>query len=526
MTTRNGALTMRALLVLILLLAHAASFLQQCGQWRTPRLSLAMLEQLQDLGAAARPQMQLPTASQRLWGSSGVGMGMGMGAVTRMRQRRRTTRLDMQPDPEYDDGDYDDDRPTLIADDDDDDDDDDLDLLSGDDDQDDDDSGLDFDDMTMSGIEGLENIDLDLLIDLDEEGNPINGSVATTMSWADRRQLKLAKLKERFAKSWEETYEDDPMRSESATVDVDVSAYIPFGKTFVLCGDISDATMLLNRQEAWMHHLQWVRRNSLTSIDQKKVHIDWEYTRLSKDSMGPVGQVLGIRGNSSEDVRELLQSEPLFANGGVSSWTMYEYTPVEHDNITCVMTDPFLFIGHHTSVKPIGGAELDAWLDYHTQTAGQVVSVGELISVDDACGKNGDARGTIIVFNAKTVKGAERYISNDPLVKSGAISMDPKNLSPINIQDTDGLHHFMARSFTEAREMNKVSDRHGTALRTLLQLLQSLYTHISFCLPHVFFRTPDTLHGSLRHFGVAGHAPQKIATPRGREREGAGAAQD
>jgi hypothetical protein len=346
--------------------------------------------------------------------------------------------------------------------------------------EDEEDLELDFG-ASGTGIESLAELELDDYGETDAESE--GGS---TMTWAERRQKKLEGGMKKTRKSWEEKYEDDPLRSESPTMDLDLTAYVPYDKFFVLTGEISSTDMLQKRQEAWTHHLQWVRRNTLSPFEEKSVHIEWDYTTLSKDSMGPTGQVLGIRGNSSADIERILESEPLRANGGIQKWRIFEYHPVVHDNATCIFKDPFIFIGKQKS-KPPKSLEQEQ-LDYHTHSNYRVASMGELTSVD----KKGAEDEFLIVFNSKTVKGAEKYIREDPLIKSGALALDPALVRPINIQDTDGLNHLMARSFTEARELNQVRGSSSAAVVVyfLIPTLTDLPLPFLYFSPKIHFMDP------------------------------------
>lgn len=61
--------------------------------------------------------------------------------------------------------------------------------------------------------------------------------------------------------------------------------------------------------------MQWVRRTVLKP--DNCVSIDSDYTRLSEDCMTPQGQVLVIRANRSQDVLDLVASEPLSVHKGI-----------------------------------------------------------------------------------------------------------------------------------------------------------------------------------------------------------------
>jgi hypothetical protein len=305
--------------------------------------------------------------------------------------------------------------------------------------------GEDEDDLDglISNIEGLSED-----LELDDAGEV--AAAANIMTWAEKRQKKLEGGMKTRRRTWEEKFEDDPLRSESPTTDLEVKPHIPYETLYILSGEVTSADMLLKRQEAWMQHLQWVRRNTLTSNQDKKVQIEWEYTTLSQDSIAPSGQVVAIWGNSTADVRELLETEPLSANGGINGWKLYEYSQVKQDEVMCAMKDPFLFIGNLHS-KPSDTLVAEQ-LEYHTKAGNKVVSMGTLNALE-----KGERDQFMIVFNSKTVKGAERYVHQDPLVKSGDVRVPSPAVSPFNVQDIDGLHHLMPRSFDEARELNQVS---------------------------------------------------------------------
>jgi hypothetical protein len=84
----------------------------------------------------------------------------------------------------------------------------------------------------------------------------------------------------------------------------------------------------------------------------------------------------------------------------------------------------------------------------------RAVMMGRLIPCE---GEKSTAKGTMILFNAKTNADAERYIGLDPLMKATSV-YDKKSIviSPVNAQDVDGLHHMMARTFGEKTVLDQV----------------------------------------------------------------------
>lgn len=126
-------------------------------------------------------------------------------------------------------------------------------------------------------------------------------------------------------------------------------------------------------------------------------------------------------------------------------------------------------------------------MDYH-ETADCVVQMGvlkKLKGTKTGLTKTGTRKGPeqeeaeedlyLILVNSATLKGANRYVQDDPLVKEGYLQMELKcsntepekgvgvgpsgsgpSVSPMNEQDVDGLHHLMARSFAEKAELDQI----------------------------------------------------------------------
>jgi len=283
-----------------------------------------------------------------------------------------------------------------------------------------------YDDTIDEEDDEEEEEDDDLLDDEDDvemsmdtaEKDDVN--VEGSASWTKRRAaLQKAAMKGPTRDMSEE--DDDPLRSNSPTIEFEITKE-PFTKDFLLYGEYETSEMLGRRQDVWMHHLQWVRRNTL--LPNVSARIDFEYTILSDDYMAPISQVIGIRANSSDSVIELLKTEPIAAVKGVKEWKVIEHTPIDNDNITQAIRNPHLFIGY--SKKDVN----DLYPSL-LQSQERVFKLGTLKS------KDGD--GILAVFNAPTLAEANRFIDKSSYSKA--------KISPINIQDINGLHHFMARSF-------------------------------------------------------------------------------
>lgn len=302
-------------------------------------------------------------------------------------------------------------------------------------------------------------------IDVDDEDDTSEGGAEKEGLWQERRLTKKEGLERktlalRSKLTWEEKYEDDPLRSDTPARDFEpeVDGY---QHTFVAVGDIISTTQ---RHHAWVHHMQWARRTALLpEVDAKVI---WEYTRLTQDCMSPAGQVLAIRANSSDVARSLLNSEPLQVTGGVRDWQLFEFHQFEHENTTCDLHDPRMFLGfdidnsgvhddsslvnrHHKYHLSGGNTETDH------PAAPRVVMMGRLLSCDD----KQPSRGSLVLFNAKTNADSERYISADPM--HGLFDKQKSTISVVNEQDVDGMNHLMARTFGEKTVLDQVTSRWG-----------------------------------------------------------------
>lgn len=269
------------------------------------------------------------------------------------------------------------------------------------------------------------------------------------VGWRSRREeVRMAGTpQKRSQRTWEEQFDDDPLRGDSPTRDFEKPPE-RFAERYVAVGWVDSAEQLRLRQQAWVHHMQWARRSAL--LPNASAGVMWEFTALTRDSMAPAGQILSIGANSSSHVMELLASEPLVAHGAVKRWRLFRYEPAEHDNLKWEMRIPYLFLGLGPSGKSMN-ATLDQQRLFHEGRSDgnsrRVASLGSLHEV------GGASAGALIVVNAVSGKDAERYLAEDPAVGGGVFS-EQASVSPVNQQDIDGLHHIMARTFSQKTSLD------------------------------------------------------------------------
>ena len=339
---------------------------------------------------------------------------------------------------------------------------------------------------------------------LTEDGEEIGGEVEEDDSDDDKEGLwqerRLSKKDDRERKamilrsklSWEQRYEDDPLKSDKLAkiLEPEVDNYL---HTFVALGNVAIED-LAQRQQAWVHHMQWARRSALVPDTAAKVM--WEYTRLAADCMGPTGQVLGLRANSSEIARNLLAVEPLFVTGAVREWQLFEFHQFLHENVSSnvALHDPKLSLGFFHQNSEEDEEKQERHRNYHLHggviTAGststpRVAMMGRLVPCDDehssssSNSSNKQRRGltgNLVLFNAKTNADAERYMTGDPM--SPLLDRAMSSISVVNEQDVDGLNHLMPRTFGEKTVLDQV---HFMDPEDLLELavddLAGLETH-------------------------------------------------
>jgi hypothetical protein len=90
-------------------------------------------------------------------------------------------------------------------------------------------------------------------------------------------------------KTWEERFDDDPLRADVPTKDFDKPPD-RFAKRYFLVS--KPFSSLERREELWIPHLQWARRSALALPNEKNTAaVISEFTLLSSDRMSPTAQV-------------------------------------------------------------------------------------------------------------------------------------------------------------------------------------------------------------------------------------------
>jgi uncharacterized protein YciI len=243
---------------------------------------------------------------------------------------------------------------------------------------------------------------------------------AVAVSWKARREelvKPVPSVRRGGRVTWEEQFDDDPLRGEAPTRDLE-RPIDPYSSRFVAIARITSAEQLRLRQEAWVHHMQWARRSAL--VPGLPATVAWEYTQLTQDSMAPTGQVLCVKANSSGEVLNLLESEPLAAHGGVSAWRLFEYWAADEEELAADLRQPYLFLGLAQS-KKLDDEVLAEQRTHHilqnSESEGRrVAELGRLREV------GGTATGALLLLSAVSNKDAQRYMGEDPVFKRGAFS--------------------------------------------------------------------------------------------------------
>ena len=195
--------------------------------------------------------------------------------------------------------------------------------------------------------------------------------------------------------------------------------------------------------------MQWVRRTTLIPSINSTIQVTAEYTRLNNDRMIPEGQIIILKANTSNEVIELLKTEPLSIHKAINSWKIYELENYDHSNTTWFVTDPYIFFGEKKLDKTIKKTDkteknLQKWNEllsdsqiYHSSEHNGIrvsqYSVLKSIKNDENNENNvtddikGDDEGIFLLLNANTLKSAIKYISNDPLMKNNLIQSSVSN---------------------------------------------------------------------------------------------------
>lgn len=269
------------------------------------------------------------------------------------------------------------------------------------DDEEDEDEDIDDDEELEDGDEESDSMEEDDILE----------KIRKESSWLERRRSE--KRKEVRRVTWEDQYEDDPLTSSQPTMDYEKPPE-RFTRWYIAIADVHN-DQIDRRGEAWLHHMQWMRRSALLP---EKSEVVAAYTRLSADCMQPSGQVVILRSNNSIDCREFMQSEPLQIHSGVSPWKLYEMDSFDHENTTWYLTDPTAYIAYR------GKMNNEAWSDiihsskeYHS-SYNLGIRVSKYVELRDT--EDFTSKGIFVLLNSKTLKRATSYISEDPLVKSNA----------------------------------------------------------------------------------------------------------
>lgn len=387
---------------------------------------------------------------------------------------------------------------------------------------------FDADDTILEESEDEEDIDGDIdpdidleLADIDDDGLEVADIDEVNVekpNWKTRLSKKIIPTGKKS--SWEDKYEDEPLKSVGTTT-VELEKPVDrFQKTFVAFSFLSskhnmhefmDADSLLvppssascfpasdrkKRSDAWEHHMQWSRRNILADYDSPShtpppAVVQQSLTLLSRDSIAPIGQLLTFRSNSSDAVVALLDKEPLSRHGAIKRWEVLDLQVDAGGHWDSdqqllqqrLRSHPFLSVGYFPpSTTPdrrealLQGSLLHELNECQKEESvpggeGRVALFGRL--VDPA---TGSLLGVLKMFSAKTAKAAATYAAADPSLSE----MTTKWVAPINLQDVSGMHHLMARSFGELTELDNIhgEDPEDLLLREL-HLLESCPEHRS-----------------------------------------------
>jgi hypothetical protein len=273
------------------------------------------------------------------------------------------------------------------------------------------------------------------------------------MTWTERRnkrRVKTATMEADLGRklTWEERFEEDPLRSEEPTRDLEPKPNW-FTNKYIAVSDVVGGEALDARADSWIAHMQWARRSALVP-HIFNTEVVSAFTILSSDCMMPVGQIVGMLANDSIAVRDMLNSEPLSNKGGCSPWKIFRAEYNKKDNLTWPMAESQLFIGTIDPTKQIQYASRsEDILAYHESNEGRVSSMASLYEDD-----KDESTAIMLIINSKTNADAKRYMSGDPAFMEGLYSK--WSLSPINVQDVDGRNHLMARTFGERSVLDQI----------------------------------------------------------------------
>ena len=293
-------------------------------------------------------------------------------------------------------------------------------------------------------------------------------------TWTERRKERKRKsiIKEMEdpnieakKQSWEEKFEDDAMRSENPTRDLHPPEKL-YQKQYIAMAKVSNDDQRELREQGWSLHMQWTRRSALVP-EYHETQVEWEYTMLSKDCMEPIGQIVGMSANDKNKVVEYMEQEPLQMIGAIENnkWDLYELDIDEDEALNMPSQEMQAFVGLFDKSKGISENEMEDYnnrdmdeddnnvfmrtirksKEYHKENK-RIHTLAGLKNIHD-----GTILGHFLLINSKTNADSERYFLNDPNnLYSETL------LSPINIQDVDGLNHMMARTFSQKSELDQI----------------------------------------------------------------------
>eukprot|EP01039_Chlorochromonas_danica_P007862 gene7862-8674_t len=345
------------------------------------------------------------------------------------------------------------------------------------DDDDDDDDDEDEDD----GEEEDEETE-----DAEEESPDAESKVAEVQEVESLRVGTAHKRRRRRRVTWEDRFGIDPLRSDSPT-----ETYEPpperFARHFVAVGLLDGKEQIKARSKVWTHHMQWARRTALLglapyteTLKSAQCLVKDEYTLLSADRLAPMGQVLLLSANSSEVVLDYLNMDPL-QDAGILKWRLEEVAPSSSEVLQGDVYAPFLFVGlaakSRSAERQVQQAAVfheNAATNYSSDSVLRYSNLSRVSFHAQIYGE--EVLGEVLLINARTNVDALRYLSHDPFASTllpnpeVALQMHDDGeqdllvrldnseklvvLSPVNIQDVDGLNHFMARNYAAKAELD------------------------------------------------------------------------
>ena len=152
---------------------------------------------------------------------------------------------------------------------------------------------------------------------------------------------------------FEEGDDDDDLLTSAEPVIDFVMQGERFEKKYVLYSSISDRN---TRDVGWDYHMQWARRTCLHPL--ARAVVSWGMTVMDVYATQPVGQLVIVDANKTDDVLELMRTEPLQISGGISTWSLFEAkVDLDNDNLSMALRQPFLFMALYNTSHPLFSAK-------------------------------------------------------------------------------------------------------------------------------------------------------------------------